>query len=1179
VRHRLLCAFNGGNLTAIAAPFLGCAANVRYSFCFVQMLSKWARKSGYGNGMSISQRHVELASLTQQIFPAIRRHQPIDQLKRSPYSSIAQTRYLMSTIDKTTCAWHKTCRKDRFMRRFVPYLYRALFTLFAGTFLASLPAATMDAGGRKLIVTTTNLTVVFDGGSVVSLQNRISGEIYSHPRVTSEQPHLNLLQPAKESPIAGGWSLGNGTATFGLKTAEQTVLLRVHVDEPTGEIVTSLSGESQAPGVRGLLWPVVGVDGNVSVVVPARSGSMFNGRSLRRPVSLSYPSAWEAQMLVLAGTAGSLLIYSPDRNATFKTLHLDPGPAGTMNMALETEAVAPWRKCKNVPPLEWRMKAFAGDWRKPAAAYRQVMSGLGGSFATQHGASDSPELAWTHKIRSVVTLVTLDPQVLDRLAGLLAPSKTLIYVVDWRLGGYDVNYPDYTPRDGAETLIQHAHELGFRVMLHGNFYGVSPANPDYGVVRAFQIRSPDTLEPQGWLWDQPESTPQRFAYINPASAAFRQLLVRRLRTTLLALRPDAVHLDVSGVMFNDGSGLVEGMSSALGSLALHRELQSAFPNIGFGAEGMNELLAGSARFAQRWLTEYAPHPISTYLFGSDALLYGYLGQPEPDDPNFLAYIEKYERQGVLPTLKAASPADFDASQTGMQRLIRLIRLWQDREFEPDWTAEGSADTFHYRSAVNGAAAWIDTGSIVRLKAGSELIYERAHASNRIRTDSYVPGWPAFDRLMLYGLDPARQYWLERVARPILPAHAESLPSGVKLAPDTMVTGRYARFAFDPVKTTVYDFLDGFPVARKGVALAGTDSSLSRGATVSLTTMSCGGEARPVIFAHPPYQPPEGETFVEYTVEIPRQPHLTLEFEMGISDAARKTGTVTFAVAAGGTELFREQVMPGEWRPGRVSLERYRGATIRLRFLTTIEGQKDDGWDWAGWSRLLLISSGAGDSIDVPVSLAMGPLAAFRGEGELVAHTSTSVTVKNVPVPGSFLLFLQRGVAVSAGRDLLDLPPVIWHGVGGDLPQPGPVWRSGTIGAVTSGSVARARAMSAHPPDHGRTILAWTLRLPRTETLRLNWSAGISDGSRSTGVEFQVRINGGIVWRHRTHVPGWSSGGVDLGACMGSDVLVELVTDSLGDNSFDWAEWADLKLAMAVSGQRMVRKLLPIIGER
>jgi hypothetical protein len=275
--------------------------------------------------------------------------------------------------------------------------------------------------------------------------------------------------------------------------------------------------------------------------------------------------------------------------------------------------------------------------------------------------------------------------------------------------------------------------------------------------------------------------------------------------------------------------------------------------------------------------------------------------------------------------------------------------------------------------------------------------------------------------------------------------------------------------------------------------------------------------------------------------------------------------VTFEIAAGKMEIFREQVTPGGWRARSVSLDQYRGTVTHLRFLTTIEGQKDDGWDWAGWSRVLLVAKSAENRIDVPVSVA-APVTDFQGDGELLARTATSATLKNVPVPGGFLLFLQPGTSVSAGRELLDVPPLVWHGAEGDLPQPGSVFASSTIGAVASGGVTKTRAISGHPPDHGRTILAWTLLLPRTSALRLTWSAGLADGSKSTGVEFQVRINRACIWIHRTSVAGWTSGELDLGRWKGSNVLVELVADSMGDNIFDWAEWADLHLYPAGSGR-------------
>jgi hypothetical protein len=241
----------------------------------------------------------------------------------------------------------------------------------------------------------------------------------------------------------------------------------------------------------------------------------------------------------------------------------------------------------------------------------------------------------------------------------------------------------------------------------------------------------------------------------------------------------------------------------------------------------------------------------------------------------------------------------------------------------------------------------------------------------------------------------------------------------------------------------------------------------------------------------------------------------------------------------------------------VSLHGYRGETVRLRFLTNVGIRGDSGWDWAGWSRLLLFQQTA-NLIDVPVALAAGGPLAFAGDGEFVANSTREIIVKKVPVPGSFLLFLKPGTPVSAERDLLGLPPTVWRGVEGELPVMGSVWSSGTVAPIASAGVKK-NAINGHPPATGRTILAWALRLPPGEVLRLKWLAGLADGSSSTGVEFEVRINGASLWRHRTDQPGWNSGEADLSLWKGRDVLVELVTDSLGDNSFDWAHWADARL--------------------
>jgi hypothetical protein len=104
-----------------------------------------------------------------------------------------------------------------------------------------------------------------------------------------------------------------------------------------------------------------------------------------------------------------------------------------------------------------------------------------------------------------------------------------------------------------------------------------------------------------------------------------------------------------------------------------------------------------------------------------------------------------------------------------------------------------------------------------------------------------------------------------------------------------------------------------------------------------------------------------------------------------------------------------------------------------------------------------------------------------------------------------------------------------------------------------------RALHEHPPNQGRTLVDYCLRLP-AEPLALRASVGVRDGSKSTGVAFEVEVNGRRLFR-REALPGrpWQPVELDLSRWAGRDVVLTLVTDSMGSFAFDWAVWAEPRL--------------------
>ena len=186
---------------------------------------------------------------------------------------------------------------------------------------------------------------------------------------------------------------------------------------------------------------------------------------------------------------------------------------------------------------------------------------------------------------------------MDSLASVLTPSKTLVYLVSWRTQQYDVGYPDYSWDASTPAFIAYAHQLGFRVMLHTDVLGVAPSSPDFAAVQQYQIKDPFTLQPQGWNWNLPPSTPQRYALIDPAASAYRSLFMARVSPAIQTLQPDAIHLDFTAI-YNDGNGPIEGKNYKQGLAQLQSDLLAAFPNLVLGAEETSDDIAAQESFAQ-----------------------------------------------------------------------------------------------------------------------------------------------------------------------------------------------------------------------------------------------------------------------------------------------------------------------------------------------------------------------------------------------------------------------------------------------------------------------------------------------------------------------------------------------------------------------------------------------------
>lgn len=1033
--------------------------------------------------------------------------------------------------------------------------------LFSATVFSATAYGQIVASGSTLTVTTPNAKATFLGADLVGFQNLATSESYLTSPPASSVAGLDTLTSNGQPFASANWTSDGTTASLTLQDSTRTILMTVRIDAASQEIVIHFSGSSTQAGVTRAFWNIDGVDYSVGhLIVPDSSGIVLDRQHSGLGNTLQYPYGWQAQMAVFESAAGSMILYSTDSQYLGKDLSISSRATGTVDLSIVTEAVGPWTTATSVPHVEWRLKAFAGDWRKAAAVYRDWL-------AANRPHVSSANFPWVANIRTVVQVGSRDFSLLDTLASELTPAKTLLYLVDWRTNGYDQNYPNYTPASDVPSYVAKAHSLGFRVMLHTDLVGVTPSNADFASVSLWQVKNPRDLSLIGWVWDSPPSTANRFAWIDPAASAYRSLFVTRVGAAINALHPDALHLDVSAPMFNDGNGLIEGMNYAQGSVQIHKDLLAAYPNVALGGEGMNDIIYPFNSFAQNWWvgdqSALRGHPIVNYLWNSQGngnlqmQYYGHLGQPAPSDPSFKTMLALLEREAILPAFAVNGAGDVDLTNVDNARFVHWLQSWQSNGYQPDWNAVDGG-TVSYRGAFNtsATAALSDSGTLISLlegaSPGSSPLYRRIYNTSQQTTSDFVPGWPAFDAATIYGLDPAQQYWLDTVARPMT-THVASLAAGVQIGVDTMIAPAFAQVQLAAPPS--FDFLGNLGIAKIGTVNGGSDGPLSYGATAVVNSNTAGGVTRQGIFMQPPYMNGKAgdDAFVEWTVPVPAAS--VFSFSVGVADnAGTCTDGVTFRVFVNGQQAWSQNVLHQGWTDGGVDLSAFGGSAALLRVATDPGPAGNPNCDWATFSNLSL-GSLATVKTSVPMSLASGAVAS----GVAGSGSYANGTVSSVATPGQFVLFTAPGSAITAGSNLTALSFTTWLGNDNQLATRGTIFGSGNLGSASSGGVNKPNSVFGHPPNSGRTILAWTVALPASPALQLGWSAGMGDNSlSSTGVQFSVRVNGTTYWTlFKKNPDGWTSGSLDLSSFKGQNVLIQLVTNSVGQNDFDWGWWSDL----------------------
>ena len=1037
-------------------------------------------------------------------------------------------------------------------------------------FCADTASAEITIDGRIVHVETDNYEVQIENGEITHIHNKLTDETYTLP--TGRSGWTGLLNhqhywrdvniSARNAQLISAQKISPHNAELVFRQDGTNVRLLISVDPATDDLLIDVEGVSDTPGVIGMQWGISYLDlHNLSVIAPVDGGRIIDATTPSNYISSFYPGSglgWETQLAIVQGERGGFLVRNTDDTFQFKHFIYDR-QGEEFALHFNTHNQAPFDSWTTAKSQMWRFNTYASDWRVPARIYRDWME----KTFNPRRLSDMP--AWVENISLFVgspfsNIGLKNIPFLDKLAEQVDPTKTLLLVKEWATGrdwwrpGLEY-IPDYKPQADLGPFIEAARRHGFRVMLYMNLIAMSPDHPLYPEFQKFQLRDTWSGELIGWHWNT--THPHRHAFINPASSAFRKIIVQELRSVWQQYSVDGFFLDVSHFVKNDANGLIDGLNSAQGMALLHKELADAMPGAVFGGERLHEVTFFRESFAQRPLLSFSapaePHPISAFLFSPYTHAIGFLPNPDESIVLYQQHMRFHESWGVLPTLEAWSANQLGADRFETQRLLSIARTWQQFGLKPDFESDWDSDTVFQYIGQNSEIATFQrtpTGSILTLPEDS-VGYESVYSTTQVRTDRSLPGWYAYDETGLLGLNPDRSYFLSDTPRDLSQPRINALPESV-LVTEARVTENAALFRLNETDVSYdIDLSTQFDFVRTGIEVNGTDSPLQKGATFRPVETTISGVRKKAIDAHPPWREGiRGNTFGEWTFTLPDSPSIRFAFDIGLLDGATLSDGVTFIVSIQGDEIFSQHHTEQRWQHVELDLTRYRGQRVILRLTTTPGPNGHPGQDWAYWGEPKIVSD--------PVASQIGfflPRQPIKSFPDTVRHIGGGQYILETELPAQVLFLFEPTQQVVPPHKLWETPFVTGLQLDGIFLYGRSAWGSGMRRQSVVTGVPR-QIITAHPPEEGKTVIQFLLSLPEAREITFSFLMRLTNPC-TTGVTFQVLVNGQTQFEHATSLVGATDAQLSLSEFAGEVVLLELITDSDGHAGCDASDWSDL----------------------
>ncbi|MEM7128755.1 MAG: hypothetical protein AAF702_20650 [Chloroflexota bacterium] len=108
------------------------------------------------------------------------------------------------------------------------------------------------------------------------------------------------------------------------------------------------------------------------------------------------------------------------------------------------------------------------------------------------------------------------------------------------------------------------------------------------------------------------------------------------------------------------------------------------------------------------------------------------------------------------------------------------------------------------------------------------------------------------------------------------------------------------------------------------------------------------------------------------------------------------------------------------------------------------------------------------------------------------------------------------------------------------------------------NMVQQQALWQHPPINGSAVCEYDVQIPPdVNSLRLRFAVGIRDGALMEGENlcaFRIYVNSARLWSITKQTTSWERFVLDLPSLSGQKAIIQFMTDSLGNNRWNWAVW-------------------------